>query len=71
MWAVACHPLNQYFATVGADRRVRVWTSSAQVAVSAQFQYELFSIDWSSDGKLILVGDANGTIHVLNALGEN
>lgn len=71
MWGVACSPVNHYFATIGADKRVRIFSPSSQVAISAPFPYELFSIDWSADGQLIVVGDQNGTLYVLNAMKNN
>lgn len=30
LWGVACHPEQAYFATCGADRRIRVWGPTAQ-----------------------------------------
>ena len=67
LWGAACHPNQQRFATCGADRCIRVWSEVQQIAASAPFEDEVYSIDWSPCGSFLVVGDARGQVHSVDA----
>jgi len=65
---LACHPeaAIQYFATCGADRRVRIWNDERTLRVSEPFAADITSLDWSPTGQAIIVGDARGNVWCLD-----
>lgn len=69
LWGAACHPKDQLFATCGGDKRVRIWNDKSQVNMSDELSEELYSIEWSPCGGYLVVGDAKGNIHSLDAKG--
>ncbi len=67
LWGLANHPTEEKFASCGADSTVRIWTENEMVAASKQFPADLTAIDWSSDGKFLIVGDRTGNIYSVTA----
>ena len=67
VWGLAAHPTQQLFASAGADKTVRIWSPSKMETISAQLTHDPTALDWSWDGKLIAVGDRNGTCLLLDA----
>jgi echinoderm microtubule-associated protein-like 6 len=53
-------------ATCGADATVRIWKEKQMVRASPPFEHDLTAVDWSSDGNFLVVGDRNGSIHLVN-----
>ena len=46
---------------------MRIWNTEAQVACSNEFKAEIFAIDWSPCGSFLVVGDAKGQVHLVDA----
>lgn len=67
VWGCATHPTKMLFASCGGDKTVRVWDTSKMVKCSEQFDHDPTALDWSSDGKYIVLGDRNGTAKLLDA----
>ena len=60
VWGAAAHPSETLFVTWGGDKTIRVWDTRKMVAASEPFESDIKSWDWSSNGKWIWVGGANG-----------
>ena len=67
VWGAACHPKKTLFVTCGGDKTVRIWDTRKMIKVSEPFEDDIKSCDWSSDGKFICVGGANGKAYNLDA----
>ena len=66
LWGCAVHPKEQIFASCGGDQTIRTWKENVMIAASEQFTHDLTAVDWSSNGAFIVVGDRNGTIHLVD-----
>jgi microtubule-associated protein-like 6 len=67
LWGCAVHPSEQLVASCGADNTVRIWDEHKMIRSSAPFEHDLTAVDWSSNGKFLVVGDRNGCVHSVNA----
>ena len=67
VWGAAPHPSKTQFVTCGGDKTVRVWDTRKMLRASEPFSDDIKSCDWSSSGKYICVGGANGKAYNLNA----
>ena len=68
LWAVTINPTNNNeFATGGGDSTLRIWDiKKHQQKGFAIFTEDFRAIDWSSDGKFIVIGTMQGTIYYFN-----
>lgn len=67
VWGAAAHPKETKFVTCGGDKTVRIWDTRKMLLASEPFENDIKSCDWSSDGKYICVGGANGKAYNLDA----
>lgn len=67
----ALSPISDRVATVGADQTARVWdlATGAELVRSEPFDSIPYHVNWSSDGRFLLVAllEDDGTVVVLNA----
>ncbi len=68
LWAVTINPTNNNeFATGGGDSTLRIWDIKKHKQMKFQiFPEDFRAIDWSSDGKFIVIGSMQGTIYYVN-----
>lgn len=67
VWGAASHPEKDIFVTCGGDKTVRIWDTRKMIKASDPFEADVKSCDWSSSGKFICVGGANGKVYNLDA----
>ena len=68
LWAVAINPTNNYeVASGGGDKTLRIWDirRNRQKKIMT-FPEDFRAIDWSSDGKFIIVGTMPGLIYYVD-----
>lgn len=75
VWGAAVHPSETLFATCGGDKTVRIWDTRKMIIASEPFAADIKSLDWSSNGKWLCIGGADGKAYnvdakTLNVLGE-
>ena len=69
LWALTINPTNSYeCATGGGDKTLRIWDLKNYKQKGFLMLPEDFrAIDWSSDGKFIIIGTLNGLIYYVDA----
>ncbi|XP_078612841.1 echinoderm microtubule-associated protein-like 6 [Branchiostoma floridae x Branchiostoma japonicum] len=67
LWGLASHPTKQIMATVSDDKTLRLWDVAENVMLAARrLEVGGRCADFSPDGKLLAVGQNNGSFFVLN-----
>ena len=68
LWALTINPKNNYeVATGGGDKTLRIWDIKNNKQKSIIMLKEDFrAIDWSSNGKFIIIGSMKGNIYYVN-----
>ncbi|CAD8171847.1 unnamed protein product [Paramecium pentaurelia] len=73
VWGIAASRNSQTIITCGGDSVLRQWDINQYTLVkcSSQFENDIRAVDWSSDGKYIVVGDVRGCIYLVEPTNMN
>jgi len=69
VWGAATAPNSLEFVTSGGDKTIRKWNIETRrmIAATDPLENDIRSIDWSPNGKFIVIGDYKGFIITFNA----
>jgi len=67
VWGAAVHPNEPIFVSCGGDKTLWKWNTTKMIKASEPFECDIKAIDWSSDGKHIVVGGDAGNLFSVNA----
>ncbi len=67
---IAVHPQQEQIATASWDQTLKIWGNDGKISRSIPHQNGVYSVDYSSDGNILVTGSHNNIGHIWSNSGE-